>query len=287
MTDQPRRAASPWARPDTGDAIPAAHRASLGVATPPVGRVASDRRVLKVFGWAGASIVGIGLVVVVVLALTGTFAGPDPRTRGAGVDPDAPPLAKLCPPPTATGTPGYAEPEPPPPGKRTVDERAGISYTAYGNPWQPWRDDWSGGDLKVHYRVGQHFVTERYVGGDYHASILSGSVPATVNDGFTLDLRCVGRQVTADVRRSYYPQPNRIRQIREQPADLGGRPAWVSVFRLYFRQPGLKATDELVAVVLVDVGRPEAAVLYVSIPGTHRGFDHVVDDVIDSVRPTD
>ncbi|HEX2417160.1 MAG TPA: hypothetical protein VHJ83_03400 [Micromonosporaceae bacterium] len=247
----------------------------------------TGRPTLRVFGWAGAGIIGIGLVVVLVLAIAGSFAGPDPGTPGPGVDLDAPPLARRCPPPTAVDSPGYAEPEPPPPGKRTVDERVGISYAAYGEPWRPWREDWSGGDLKVHYRVGQHFVTEHYVGGDYHASILSGSVPATVNDGFTLDLRCVGRQVTADVRRSYYPQPNRIRQIREEQVDLGGRPGWVSVFRLHFRRAGLKATDELVAVVLIDVGRPEAAVLYVSIPGTHARFDHVVDDVIDSVRPTD
>jgi hypothetical protein len=34
------------------------------------------------------------------------------------------------------------------------------------------------------------------------------------------------------------------------------------------------------------VGRPNAAILYVSIPGTHRQFDHVVDEVVESVRPT-
>jgi hypothetical protein len=33
------------------------------------------------------------------------------------------------------------------------------------------------------------------------------------------------------------------------------------------------------------VGRPTAAVLYVSIPGTHHQFDWVVDDVLASVRP--
>lgn len=237
--------------------------------------------------WAGVGIIGIGLAVVLTLVLTGTFARPEPPIAGPEHDPGAPPLARRCPPPTAPASPGYAEPEPPPPGRRTVDEQAGISYAAYGEPWQPWRDDWRGGDLKVRYRVGQHFVTEHYSGGDYHASVLSGSVPAAVNDGFTLDLRCVGRQVSADVRRSYYPQPNRMQPVREEPADLGGRPAWVSVFRLHFHQPGLKATNELVAVVLVDVGRPEAAVLYVSIPGTHSQYDHVVDQVIESVRPTD
>jgi hypothetical protein len=33
------------------------------------------------------------------------------------------------------------------------------------------------------------------------------------------------------------------------------------------------------------VGRPEAAIVYISIPETHRQFDPVVDEVLDSVRP--
>jgi hypothetical protein len=59
----------------------------------------------------------------------------------------------------------------------------------------------------------------------------------------------------------------------------------VSVFRLSFTEPTLKARSELAAVVLVDVGRPTAAVLYLSIPETHKRYEAVVDDVIASVRP--
>ena len=244
------------------------------------------------FGWGTGAVVAIGLVVVLVMALSGAFddaRGGLGRAFGGGAteDPNAPPLAKLCPPPSASAPPEYAEPAPPPPGKRTVDKAAGISYAAYGKPWEPWNEDWSGGDLKVHYRVGQHFVTEEYIGGTYHASILSGSVPATVNDGMILDLKCTGRQVASDVRTSYYPEPNRMEKIRDSAATLGGRQAWVTVFRLHFHEEGLKATNELVGVVLLDVGRREAAVLYVSIPGTHSQFDYVVDDVIKSVRPVE
>jgi hypothetical protein len=32
------------------------------------------------------------------------------------------------------------------------------------------------------------------------------------------------------------------------------------------------------------MGRPEAAILYVSIPGTHRQYDEVTDEVLESVR---
>jgi hypothetical protein len=145
---------------------------------------------------------------------------------------------------------------------------------------------WTGGDLKVEYKIGQHFVTEYYDGGQYHASILSASVPATVNDALVIDLKCTGRQVAADVRGEYYPNPNRLEQISESETRLGGRPAWVSTFRLHFSRAGLSAHSELVGLALIDVGRPEAAIVYVSIPDTHRQYDPVVDEVLESVRPT-
>src|SRR5215510_14716231 len=67
-------------------------------------------------------------------------------------------------------------------GPRTVDDEAGISYKAYGLPWQPWPLLWHAGTLGIPYGVGQHFITESYAGGDYHASILSAAVPVAVND---------------------------------------------------------------------------------------------------------
>ncbi|GAB3157355.1 hypothetical protein GCM10027290_58070 [Micromonospora sonneratiae] len=230
----------------------------------------------------------IGLVVVLAMALSG-----NPRPFGGG-DYDAPPdnrpqLARMCPPPNSPpADPAPVDPGPPPSGPRTVDEQAGISYVALGAPWQPWTTVWNAGTLEVPYRVGQHFVTEPNYNGfsDYHASILSAAVPAADNDALVLDIECVGRRVAADVRAEYYPQPNRMEPIRDERATLGGRPAWVSVFRLHFTQPGLRATNELAAVACIDVGKPTAAILYVSIPGTHRQYDGVVDEVLASVRTT-
>ncbi|MEV6526778.1 hypothetical protein AB0M43_33095 [Longispora sp. NPDC051575] len=242
-----------------------------------------NKRLLLWFGGGAALVLVLGIVVVLAMVLTGNV---DPLRPTAANGPDRrPPLAKLCPPPTSYPEPSYEAP-PVPAGPRTVDEKAGISYKKFGEPWQPWSDSWSAGTLKVQYRIGQDIVTERYSEGTYHASILSGSVPATANDGTQLDLKCTGRQVAADARVSYYPQPNTMEMIRDEAAVLGGRPAWVSKFRLRFdnSRRGLTAKDELVAIAMIDVGRPEAAVLYVSIPGTHRQFDSVVDEVLDSVR---
>jgi hypothetical protein len=240
-----------------------------------------QRRKLLWFGGAAGLIVTIGVVILIALTMTGN----SPLQRTSGPSDYRPPLAKACPPPTGDAQ-NLPPAPPPPPGPRTVDRRAGISYAAQGSPWEPWSELWSAGDLHVQYGVGQHFVTEEYPGGFYHASILSGAVPVAENDALTLDLKCTGHQVLADVRASYYPRPNTMDTMRDEVTTLGGRPAWVSKFRLHFHAAGLTATSELVGLALINVGRPNAAVLYISIPNTVDNFDPVVDQVLASVRPT-
>jgi hypothetical protein len=249
--------------------------------------VDTRKRTMLMFGGGALAVIAAGVAVIVMLALTGnnplasTTAGP-PDTRSA--------LAKACPPPSGAAAPLGAIPAVPA-GDRTVDQESGISYKAYGAPWTRWRDVWDkAGELKISYKVGQYFITERYssfgVENDYLASILSAKVPAATNDALTLDLKCTGKQVAADVRSEYYPQPNTMDMLRDEATTLGGRPAWITEFRLHFHEEGLKATDELAAVAVIDVGRPDAAILYISIPGTHRQYDYVIDEVLDSVRPT-
>lgn len=276
----------------TPPVTPVTSGAVVAVVAP--GRIAGTFRRPQLW-WFGAGtgvVLVIGLVVLLTLTLNGGLSS------GAGLLSQArqprdqrPPLARLCPQPTgtATGTPSgeLAVPSPSPAGtRRTVDSTAGISYQAYGSPWRDWPFLWRMGTLQVSYGVGQYFVTESYPGGDYYASVLSAAVPATVNDSITIDIECVGQQVASDVRAEYYPQPNTMERLRAGRTTLGGRPAWVTVFRLHFTEAGLHASDELAGVALVDVGRPTAAVLYVSVPGTHREWDHIVNEVINSIQPT-
>lgn len=249
---------------------------------PPRSPEQQRRRTLLLFGGAAGAAVVIGIVVLLVLVITGN----NPiRGHGASGPPDVlPPLAKVCPPPTAD--PQRYPPAPAPTGPRTVDTDAGISYARFGAPWMTWNEFWDAGDLHVKYGVGQHFVTETYTGGEYHASILSGSVPTAENDALSLDLKCTGHQVLADVRSSYYPQPNTIDMMRDEVGSLGGRPAWIAKFRLHFHDAGLRANSELVGLALIDVGRPNAAIIYISIPNTVDQYDSLVDQVLRSVRPT-
>jgi hypothetical protein len=255
-------------------------------AAPPDDPARRNKRMLLLFGGIALGVIVTGLVIVLAMVMTGG-AGSFGR-RASGPTDTRPDLAKLCPPPAHDA--GGGAPVPAPPGPRTVDSDSGISYAAFGDPWLQWHDSWTKGTLHVSYRTGQYFVTESYVDqdgyrGNYLASILSGSVPAANNDSLSLDLQCTGRQVAADVRAEYYPRPNQMDLLRDEQTTLGGRPAWITKFRMHFHQSGLKATDELVGLALIDVGRPRAAILYVSIPGTHHDYDYVVDKVLDSVRP--
>lgn len=254
-------------------------------APPPVpDEAAARRRTMRWFGGAAGGVLALGLVILLALVLTGH--NPLHSDAAAGPPDVRSQIAKMCPPPSGDAAPLGPVPATPA-GPRTVDSDSGISYKAYGAPWQPWNQVWSGaGELKVSYRTGQYFVTERYSGGLYLASVLSSSVPAATNDALTLDLKCTATQVAADVRTTYYPQPNTMDPIRDEATTLGGRPAWVTEFRLHFNEVGLNAKDELVAIATIDVGRPNAAILYISIPGTHRQYDYVVDELLDSVRPT-
>jgi hypothetical protein len=249
---------------------------------PPPDPVVLRKRTLRYFIGGAVGVLAAGIVIVLAMTLTGnspirrTTAAPPPDTRTR--------LEQLCPPPR---TGAQRQPAPPAPaGPRTDDANSGISYQAFGAPWLRWDQDWSdaGSELNVHYRTGQYFVTEP--NADYLATILSGSVPASTNDAFAIDLKCTGQEVANDARLAFYPQPTTLDPIRNEETSLGGLPAWVSEFRLHFHQVGLRATSELVMLATIDVGRPNAAILYVSIPDTHRRYDYVIDQILASVRPS-
>src|SRR5262249_32086245 len=152
---------------------------------------ANQRKLMYWFAGSAGVILVIGLVMLFGMAMTGSGPLVD-HGHAPGPSDVVPPLAKACPPPSADA-PNLPPAPPPPPGPRTADPAAGISYAAQGAPWVPWLATWNAGDLHVKYAIGQHFVTEQYDDGsgflhDYHASILSGSVPTAENDALTLDL---------------------------------------------------------------------------------------------------
>ena len=213
----------------------------------------------------GAS--GLALLVVVVLVLVAVLGGsPDPDDDG--------PIAL---PPTASG-PAF------PPGTvRIVDPAAGISYPFLGDGWYEF-------DLSAQYETasvaGQYFVTQDDLPdstGPFIAQCTSG--PVVEGYGWTGpgSLQATATTLADSVRSNYYPAPNERTIRRDEALTVDGAAAWVVEFDLSWDVAGYDATGERAALLLVDVGRPAPALLYLSIPNTHAELYGVIDRVLADV----
>ncbi len=85
------------------------------------------------------------------------------------------------------------------------------------------------------------------------------------------------------MRFNYYPRPNERTILREEPRTVDGHEAYLYEFQLAWDAPGYDASGERAALLLIDVGRPAPALLYLSIPNTHAELYGVIDRVIEAV----
>jgi hypothetical protein len=97
-------------------------------------------------------------------------------------------------------------------------------------------------------------------------------------------LQATTAAIADSVRGNYYPQPNERRIMRDEARTVDGHAAHLVEFRLAWDVPGYDATGERAALLLVDVGRPAPALLYISIPNTHAELYGVIDRVLDAVE---
>ena len=72
--------------------------------------------------------------------------------------------------------------------------------------------------------------------------------------------------------------------LRDEDRTVDGHAAHLYEFQLSWDVPGYDATGERAALLLIDVGRPAPALLYISIPNTHAELYGVIDRVLDAVE---
>jgi hypothetical protein len=213
-------------------------------------------------------LLGLGALALVVVVVVAALAG------GSGRD------EPVSSPSTGAGT---STPSQFPPGTiRIVDREAGISYPHLGTGWFEY-------DLMLKPETdgvaGQYFVTQDDPpsGGLYLAECTSGPVA----DGFgwtgPASLRTTTLAVADSQRANYYPAPNELRVLRDEPRTVDGHDAHLYEFQLSWDVDGYDATGERVAVLLIDVGRPAPALLFLSIPNTHAELYGVIDQVLEDV----
>jgi hypothetical protein len=218
-----------------------------------------------------ALVVGLGAlgVVLVLLLLAMTFGGTDP----GAADQDAP-VAGSTSRPSSTFPPGTV---------RIIDQAAGISYPFLGDGWYEWD---RGDQTETTDTAGQYFVTQEDLPDGFEVFIAQcTSGPLTTGYGWAgaASLQATTTTVADSVRQLNYPTPN-LRDVRRDEAlTVDGAPAWVYEFDLSWDVAGYEATGERAALLLVDVGRPAPALLYISVPDTHAELYGVIDRVLDDV----
>ncbi len=246
-----------------GHPYSAAHSAVPSAVPPPAESSAAGRAGL----YAGIGVLGLVLVVLVGLLVAGSSGDSD-----AVADPQ-----------TSVAVPPPSGPTFPPGTVRIIDEAAGISYPFLGDGWYEWD---LGGQYEISSISGQYFTTQETVpdGGSFIAQCTSGPLAEGFGWAGPPSLAGTVAAVAESAIANYYPGPTEREVLRDEGRTVDGRPAHLYEFNLSWDRPGYDASGERAALLLVDVGRPTPALLYISIPNTHAELYGVIDRVLEAVE---
>ncbi|MET0765741.1 MAG: DUF2510 domain-containing protein [Blastococcus sp.] len=220
-------------------------------------------------GW----IVGLSVLALVVVIVAGLVMG-----RSGEAAPEAQQPSSSAPAPA----PRPADPTFAPGTVRIIDEQSGISYPFLGDGWFEWS---LGGMYEVTSIAGQFFTTQQVTPDATRFIAQCTSGPLADGFGWTGpdSLQATTTAIADSVRFNYYPGPNERVVRRDEARTVDGHAAHLYEFQLAWDAPGYDATGERAALLLIDVGRPAPALLYISIPNTHAELYGVIDRVIEAV----
>ena len=216
-------------------------------------------------------VVGLSVAALVVVLVVGVLVGRSGDTPTTIADPSGPGTSVPSGPTFAPGT------------TRIIDEASGLSYPWLGENWLEW-------NLGLQYEMtqvaGQYFTTQEEIpdGGIFIAQVTSGPVAEGYGWAGPGSLQSTVQQLSDSVRGNYYPAPNDRRVLRDESRTVDGHAAWLYEFDLSWDVAGYDSTGERAALLLVDVGRPAPALLYISIPNTHAELYGVIDQILDAVE---
>jgi hypothetical protein len=224
---------------------------------------------------------GVGLLVVALVAAGAVYVLKK-VSGGADDTGERPSGATGATPGSAAGPPNVALPANKPlmrfRGSRDravgilPDRRAGVAYPRLAAPWQiPGRKSGLG---RLGWSGQQVLVTERGDDGrpKWYGQLLSGTLSAAQRHLYAGPgaERQAAVALAAQYDKRYYAFPHRTRNLASQPLAVDGRRGWLVASYVGYRQRGIKATAEVVAVAVVNTGRPSPAVIYMAIPNTNR-----------------
>lgn len=153
---------------------------------------------------------------------------------------------------------------------RVADAHSGLAWPRLAAPWQlPTKKNklgtagWSG---------QQVLVTERHAGRFWYGQLLTGSLAPALRGAYRgpSSVKNVSGLAAKAYETQYYGFPHRTTPLASQALPVDGRQGWLIASYMTYKRPGVKATGEIVATAVIDTGRDEPAVVFASLPNTHR-----------------
>ncbi|OLT36288.1 hypothetical protein BJF79_06675 [Actinomadura sp. CNU-125] len=160
---------------------------------------------------------------------------------------------------------------------RATDPEARLSFAELGRPWEPFSTEPYGP-----YSGSQSFDTE----DDWQAMLGSRLVDEGVMGVYNGPnrLRDVAAAIQDARQLDGFRDGTTGRDVASQSFKVSGRPAWVLVREMHFKEATLRATMDLSVVVVVDTGQERPSSLWIDIPNTHRQYWSDVNKIIGSLK---
>ncbi|HEY1176709.1 MAG TPA: hypothetical protein VGF17_11170 [Phytomonospora sp.] len=184
--------------------------------------------------------------------------------------------------PSATGEPLTGDPG----GEVTADPEAGVSYRAFGDPWQPFDLRWSTPELQLTFDGGQMLLAETGDDGTQNWAVVSSTrMPNVVGDAVVDDLGCLGALVVADIiaMTGYRDGAAGTDVVEQGDRVVDGRAAWLNITRYKVIDDRFESKSELQGTLLVDTDQG-VGVVYVTVPDARGDLDGVLQEVFGSVK---
>jgi len=219
---------------------------------------------------------GVGLLVVALIAAGAVYftksGGDEPEAPSGNVDkraaaeqsegarvklPPDKPLGKF------RGTPSRVL-------GMVPDAHSGLAYPRLAAPWQvPTKKNklgtsgWSGQQILVTERHAQQLWYGQLLTGTLHPSL------ATAYEG-PESVKNVAALVAQGQEAQYYAFPHKTAPLASQALTVDGHKGWLIASYLTYQRSGVRATGEVVATAVIDTGRKTPAVVFASMPNTHK-----------------
>lgn len=218
-------------------------------------------------------VVLIAVVVAVVVVIALAVRGLSGSLGGLPGVPGGNPSADVCPQPEADSSPT--------PGPNDGRVHSGpLSYPMLGSPWGP---PTGTNEVPFGRDVQQQFVqTEQTASLNWGAAVMVGELVAgdgfyAPKDGAEIVLRCVTG--------TFYGNAAVTRHdTKSQALTVDGHDAWLMESNLTFSIPGLKATNEVLTVVIVDLRNGSAGLFASSVPGNAPQYTAPAQQAMEGLR---